>query len=96
MTAYAIAFKRSAQRQLGRLPRQVQDQINDAIAGLALEPRPHGVAKLKGEIDRYRLRVGDYRIVYEIDDAARVLTVTTLGHRSVVYRHLSLLLLALR
>lgn len=96
MNPYAIAVKRSAQKDLGRLPRRVQDQLSEAIADLAVEPRPPGVAKIEGRVDRYRVRVGDYRIVFDIDDDARLVTVTALGHRSAIYRRLSLIVFVIR
>ena len=66
------------------------------MAGLATEPRPVGVEKLAGEINLYRIRVGNYRVIYDIDDRSRAITVTAIGHRSVVYRHFSLILFVLR
>lgn len=92
MTSYSIEVKRSAQKDLSRLPRRVQVQLSEAIANLALLPRPPDVAKIEGGIGRYRIRVGDYHIVYDIDDGNRIVTVTALGHRSTVYRCLALIL----
>jgi mRNA interferase RelE/StbE len=59
--------------------------VNDAIDGLALEPRPRGSTKLAGRSD-YRVRVGDWRIVYEVDDERRRVVVIRIAHRSDVYR----------
>jgi mRNA interferase RelE/StbE len=61
--------------------------VNDAIDGLALEPRPHGSTKLAGRGD-YRVRVGDWRIVYEVDDQRRRVILIRIAHRSDVYRRL--------
>lgn len=92
---YAVEFTRSAQRQLDKLPKRLKEHLNGAITELESEPRPHGVDKIRGATDQYRIRVGDYRVVFEIDDDARVVSVIAIGHRSVVYRHLSLILLVL-
>jgi mRNA interferase RelE/StbE len=59
----------------------------DRILGLADDPRPPGSEKLAGGEDRYRVRQGFYRIVYEIDDATRLVRVVKVGHRRDVYRH---------
>lgn len=56
------------------------------IEGLADQPRPPGCEKLSGTYDRYRVRQGRYRVVYEIDDAIRTVTVVKIGHRRDVYR----------
>jgi mRNA interferase RelE/StbE len=61
--------------------------VNNAIDGLALEPRPHGSTKLAGRRD-YRVRVGDWRIVYEVDDQRRRVVLIRIAHRSDVYRRL--------
>jgi len=66
------------------------------LADLADDPRPSGVTKMAGAKDRYRIRTGDYRIVYQISDDIRWMEVIGIGHRQVVYRHFTLLLLLLR
>ncbi len=63
----------------------MQARIAAAIEALADEPRPHGVVKLAGR-DDFRIRVGDYRIVYAVDDAERVVLVARIAHRRDVYR----------
>ncbi len=68
-----------------KLDKQVIPVIKTAIAELADNPRPHGYKKLKGE-DAYRIRVGHYRIIYEIDDERIIVTVVSAGHRKSVYR----------
>jgi len=68
-----------------RLPNEVYDRLDGAILTLADNPRPPGCAKLKGR-DEWRVRVGDYRIVYGIDDEQRVVEVVHIGHRRDVYR----------
>jgi mRNA interferase RelE/StbE len=68
------------------LPRAVQATLQPEIDGLASEPRPHGVEKMSGEENAYRVRVGDYRIIYEIHDAFLIVVVIRGGHRREVYR----------
>lgn len=82
---YAILVERYAQKQLLKLDKKVIPTIKTVIAGLAEDPRPQGFIKLKGE-DAYRIRVGNYRIIYEIDDDKIIVTVITVGHRKDVYK----------
>ena len=72
-------------RAYRRLHGSTRDRINDAIDALAADPRPHGAAKLAGR-DDYRIRIGDYRIVYAIDDQERLVVVARIAHRRDVYR----------
>jgi mRNA interferase RelE/StbE len=64
----------------------VQVRLKPAIDGLAEEPRPDGVVKLKGEENAYRVRVGDYRIVYEVRDNVLLVLIVKIGHRREIYR----------
>ncbi|MBA3966988.1 MAG: type II toxin-antitoxin system RelE/ParE family toxin [Nitrospirales bacterium] len=82
---YETFIERSAQRSLSKIPQSDQDRIIDAINKLQSNPRPFGVQKLSGR-EAWRIRVGDYRIIYEINDEARSILVVTLGHRREVYR----------
>ena len=66
--AYHVTFSPRARRELGNLPRAVQVRIKPRIDALADEPRPPGVKKLSGESELYRIRVGDYRVLYAIED----------------------------
>jgi mRNA interferase RelE/StbE len=83
---YAVQLKPSADRRLRRLPLDVQRRIVGEMAALGFEPRPPGVVKLAGAEGLWRIRVGDYRIVYEIEDARAVVTVLRVAHRKDVYR----------
>ncbi len=83
---YEIRIAPSAARSLRGLDRPIQRRIAAAIDGLAAEPRPSGVRKLVGAEDLWRIRVGDYRIVYAIGDDRLVVLVVRIGHRSDVYR----------
>jgi len=68
VNGYEIQFARSARKELEDLAPKLQDRIRTAIAELSDDPRPHGSKKLKGSDDTYRLRVGDYRVIYEVSD----------------------------
>ncbi|MGA2137339.1 MAG: type II toxin-antitoxin system RelE/ParE family toxin [Verrucomicrobiia bacterium] len=83
--AYTVILKRSAERELDRLPAQLHDRITRKLLELEDDPRPHGVQKLHGQ-DRYRIRIGDYRVLYIIDDRAQTVEIVAVGHRRDVYR----------
>ena len=83
---YAIYILRRAQRELAKLPRGIYERIRDSIRSLAQNPRPPGCIKLKGR-EGWRIRVGDYRLIYEIDDRQQIVTVLHIGHRRDVYRN---------
>ncbi len=85
MSRYEITFKKSAARELERIPKPHGPRILAAIIELADEPRPHGVKKLKGEDDRYRIRVGNYRAIYTIDDGELIVEVVRVAHRQGAY-----------
>ena len=82
---YEIRIKRSAEKDLNDLPRSAFERISEAILSLAVEPRPHDIQKLRG-LDAYRIRVGDYRVLFTIDDETRVVEIVAIGHRKDVYR----------
>jgi mRNA interferase RelE/StbE len=84
--AYPVSITPAARREFGSLRRDVQVRVATKIGELAAEPRPPGVKKLKGEANVYRVRFGDYRIVYEVDDVAQTVTVTAIGDRKEIYR----------
>lgn len=85
---YEISLGHKAGRQFAKLMRDVQARIPPKIDALAEQPRPAGCEKLEGLGDAYRIRVGDYRIVYEIDDAGQRVHITRIAHRRDVYRGL--------
>lgn len=85
MASYRIEIKRSAARELPRLPLKDRRRIVSRIRGLAREPRPYGSQKLSGE-ESYRFRQGNYRVVYTVDDAESIVTVFKIAHRRDVYR----------
>jgi mRNA interferase RelE/StbE len=83
---YAIEWRPAAARALRKLDRPVARRILRAVSGLAEDPRPSGVKALVGQPGALRLRVGDWRVVYEVQDGALIVLVLDLGHRSEVYR----------
>lgn len=85
MASYSILFTRSAAKELERVPAKDRQRIVARIATRADNPRPVGAEKLSGD-DKYRIRQGDYRILYEIVDAALMVTVVRIGTRREVYR----------
>ncbi len=85
MSAYEVEFRPAALRELRKMDRSTQPRIRGAIALLAQDPRPPASRQLRGR-DGYRLRVGDYRIIYTIDDGVLLIVVVTIGHRREVYQ----------
>ena len=85
---YRLEIKDSARKQIVRLPKPDQRRVMAAIADLADTPRPDGVRKIVGADSAYRIRVGDYRIVYEIHNRVLTVYVVRVGHRKDVYRGL--------
>jgi mRNA interferase RelE/StbE len=83
---YQVAFAPAAERQLRKLAREVQVRIVAAAESLQVNPRPRGVVKLEGSDGFYRIRVGDWRIVYQIEDERLIVLVLRIGHRRDVYR----------
>lgn len=84
--SYSVLIKRSAEKELKKLPAGDLRRVVDRIHDVAQQPRPLGCEKLSGDAERYRIRQGDYRIVYGIDDEARLIEVMKIGHRREVYR----------
>lgn len=85
MAEYRVLLASSAKKELLRLPDQVIARILPKIEDLIVEPRPHGCKKLRGGDDAWRIRIGDYRVIYTIDDDALELDVTHIAHRRDVY-----------
>ena len=84
MSRYAVEFRPAATRDLKRLDRDVAERVRGAVALLAVDPRPPQARALRGR-PGYRLRLGDYRVIYNIDDDVLVVVVVRLGHRRQVY-----------
>jgi mRNA interferase RelE/StbE len=83
---YTIITPKSVQKQLDALPDDVYERIAVKIQLLAEEPRPDGVVKMKGSDNEYRIRIGDYRVRYEIDDEDLIILLLQCKHRKDVYR----------
>ena len=83
--SYRVELTTSAARQIKKLPRPARDRILDAVANLTGDPRPRGAKKLAGEETAWRIRVGDYRVIYDVFDSELVVTVVRAGHRREVY-----------
>lgn len=83
--SYQVILPNSVQKELERLPQQTASRILEALDGLQINPRPSGCKKLQG-IKAWRVRIGDYRIIYEIHDKVLRVIVISIGHRSDVYR----------
>ena len=82
---YRVILPKSVQKEVDRLPDGVVRRILARLAQLETDPRPADVKKLKGR-DAYRIRVGDYRVIYEIHDRQLEVLVITIGHRREIYR----------
>ncbi len=83
---YAVTFERAALRALGKLPRDAQSRLLRAAAALEHTPRPVGCRPMVGRPGHWRVRAGDYRMIYTIEDAALRVLVVEVGHRREVYR----------
>jgi mRNA interferase RelE/StbE len=83
--SHTVILPRSVQKHVDRLPDEAAERILQRLATLETNPRPHDVKKLKGR-DAWRIRVGDYRVLYEIHDRALQVVVISVGHRREVYR----------
>jgi mRNA interferase RelE/StbE len=82
---YHIFIKRSAEKELDALPARIRERIIRRLMALEADPHLPGIKKLQGE-NAFRLRVGDYRVLYTIEDQTRIITIYAIGHRSEVYR----------
>ncbi len=85
MSNYTILLSKKAEKQLDKLPKNIAISIIEGISLLETDSRPNGCKKLKGR-DGFRIRVGDYRIIYEIYDDELIIDVITLGHRKDIYQ----------
>jgi mRNA interferase RelE/StbE len=83
--SYSVSLAASAEKELFGLPQNVIARIVPRLERLAATPRPQGCKKLVGGQNEWRIRVGDYRVVYEINDKARTVEVTRIAHRREVY-----------
>ncbi len=87
MESYSVVLRRSAVAELEGVSQDTdRRRIVERIGALAHDPRPRGCEKLAGRNDRLRIRQGDYRVIYAVDDGKRVVTIVKIGHRKDVYR----------
>ena len=86
MSAYKIIIVGAVHKQLKRINREDKKRILDKIQSLANNPRPHGFKELKGSENLFRVRTGDYRIIYEIQDKMLLITILKVGNRREIYR----------
>jgi mRNA interferase RelE/StbE len=82
---YRLQFTSSAEKELHRQPAAMLTRIASRIDRLAAQPRPQGCKKLRGGVNEWRIRIGDYRVIYTISDAERVIDITRIAHRKEVY-----------
>jgi len=83
---FDIVLERSVEKDLRKLNDQVHDRVINSISTLADNPRPPGVKKLAGTANDWRIRVGDYRVLYEIAESVRIIRIYRVGHRKNVYK----------
>lgn len=83
---YRVQISPKALRQLEALPKRMRERIDTRILALAGDPRPHGVKRLQGQEDRYRIRIGDYRVIYTIHDDVLLVLVVEVVNRRDAYR----------
>jgi mRNA interferase RelE/StbE len=86
MASYSVELTRTAEKQLRRIAKRDRSRLVQAIQGLADRPRPHGARKLQGYEDVFRIRVGQYRVVYEILEGRVIVIVLKVGHRKDIYK----------
>ena len=84
MENYKIEIKKSATKEIEKLPKSILKRVIEKIQSLRTEPRPHGCKKLTAD-EKYRVRVGDYRILYRIEDEVLVVIVVKVRHRKDIY-----------
>jgi mRNA interferase RelE/StbE len=82
---YSVVVGKSANKELQELPNIIVSRLISLIKSLSINPRPIGCKKLKGNQNLWRVRSGDYRIIYSIDDAIKIVDVRKIGHRKEIY-----------
>jgi mRNA interferase RelE/StbE len=86
MVSYKVVWRASAERELRKLPREIVAHMVDLAASLANDPLPHGAVKLAGAEHTWRVRSGDYRLIYSVASGTLVVEIVKVGHRREVYR----------
>ena len=85
MPEYILAIKASAQKELDAVDENLFRRIDGKIVALAENPRPSGCKKLKGYKNQWRIRIGDWRVIYVVDDARKLVTIMRVAHRGEIY-----------
>lgn len=85
---YTIFYLRSVTKDFRRIPAAISERIGKAINALRENPLPEGCKKIHGYDDTFRIRIGDYRIIYEVKSVIRIITIVKIGHRRDAYRGL--------
>ncbi|MFN0200327.1 MAG: type II toxin-antitoxin system RelE family toxin [Bacteroidia bacterium] len=84
---YKVTVSRSAEKELSKIPKGIVNRIGTAIESLMENPRPTGSKKLKGTDENlWRIRIGDYRVVYDIEDSIRIIDIKKVGHGKDIYQ----------
>jgi mRNA interferase RelE/StbE len=86
LSQYLVVIAPTAKKEMTRLPKKMLERIVKAIDSLADDPRPHGCLKLEGHENRYRIRVGDYRVIYSLEDDVLRVLIIRVRHRKDAYR----------
>jgi len=84
--SYSLEFRPSALKALRKLPRHISDQLHETFEKLKQNPRPPGSLKMKGTDGFWRVRSGDYRVIYDIRDSCLIVLIVDVGHRSSIYK----------
>ena len=85
MTPYEVLISKTARKQLAALPALVHDKIIENISELSASPRPVGCKKIKGQKNVWRIRVGNYRVIYEVENKILHIMIIAIGHRKDIY-----------
>ena len=83
---FSVTFARSARKELEALPVSFKLKILEKIEQLGYEPYPHGCKKIKGTMQSYRIRIGDYRVIYDIDGKKKIIDIVVIRHRQSAYK----------
>lgn len=83
---YTIQIRKKALKEIKLIPTPNKEKIIKAINELSNNPRPVGCKKLKGDEELYRIRIGDYRVIYNIEDKIKIVEITRAGHRKDIYK----------
>lgn len=86
MPEYQISFRRSAEKDLRKLDANTQQRVLNAVESLSKDPRPDGCRKLQAASDAFRIRVGDYRVIYSVDNQVLIVAIDRVRHRRDAYR----------